>query len=202
MTQRASIAGEQATSVAAAIASSLEGGIPAGMQKLSDTIARAAAEAVTPAPNALIPAPAPRRFASFISEYFRDSSTPSDPARSAASTASFVPVRRRWRRRPRRPHSDDAARQHRGRTGDVGGGRDRIQPGGRDPCRHAEVERYDRPGGGGGCYASPNALMPAPAPRRFASFISEYLRDSSTPSDPARNAASTASLRAVRRDLL
>src|SRR5215471_4592994 len=45
-----------------------------------------------PSPAALSAAPAPRRFASFISEYLRESSTPSAPARSAAATASRVPV--------------------------------------------------------------------------------------------------------------
>jgi hypothetical protein len=44
MTQRASIGGEQALSLVNAMAG-LEGGIPAGMQKLCETMAKAAAEA-------------------------------------------------------------------------------------------------------------------------------------------------------------
>src|ERR1700729_2305116 len=39
----------------------------------------------------LTASPAPLRLASFISEYFRDRSTPSEPARNAASTASRTP---------------------------------------------------------------------------------------------------------------
>src|SRR5450759_3112423 len=42
------------------------------------------------------------------------------------------------------------------------------------------------------CQARPAALIATPAPRRFASFISEYLRESRTPSEPARKAAATA----------
>lgn len=51
-------------------------------------------------------------------------------------------------------------------------------------------------------YARPSSLMAAPAPRRFGSLISEYLRESRTPSAPARKAASTASFVPSGEDLL
>ena len=56
----------------------------------------------------------------------------------------------------------------------------------------AAIEEVDSPLDEFG-HASPNCRTAAPAPRRFASFISEYLRDNSTPSAPARRAARTAS---------
>src|SRR5438270_829085 len=42
--------------------------------------------------------------------------------------------------------------------------------------------------------ARPSSFRASPAPRRLASFISEYLRESITPSAPPWNAASTACL--------
>src|SRR5215831_10750079 len=42
-------------------------------------------------PNCLIASPAPLKFVSFISEYFRERITPCAPPRNAASTASRVP---------------------------------------------------------------------------------------------------------------
>ena len=48
MTQRVGIEGEQALSLVTAVASSLEPGIPAGMQKLCETMSKAAADAFRP----------------------------------------------------------------------------------------------------------------------------------------------------------
>src|SRR5581483_8976109 len=42
--------------------------------------------------------------------------------------------------------------------------------------------------------ASPSSRMASPAPLRFVSFISEYLRESRTPSAPARMASITTAL--------